>query len=1506
MGLKETNELLAAISRTQAKFLDGVDAGEVFASLLDDFIILSGSEFGFIGQVQTDDAGNPSLKIDAISDMGWNSHISDPPDLGKAVGLEFYSFNNLFGEVVTTESPVISNAPLHDRRSSGLPEGHPNLKTFMGVPVRSGAEMVGMIGVANRQDGYEPGLVEFLQPLLDAYGHIIALMRANKQRSALQTRLSAIVETAADAIVVINCEGIVISANPAVENIFGYRPEQVLGHNVSMLMFGTNESSHNAYLEQYLKTGEKNIIGVGRELKGLKTNGDVFPLHLSVSEFEVDGERFFTGVVRDISELKKMEDTSRRLEQTLDQVYDSVFIFDPESLCFNYVNEGAVRQVGYSKQELYDMTLLDINPSCSEESFREMVEPLLRRNKDSLTFITEHKSKDGENIPVEIQLQYIAAGNGAPRFVSIVRDIRDRIEKEQALRESDERLRRSQYFANVGTWDWNIKTGDLYWSERIAPLFGYREGELETTYENFVNAVHPDDRQSVIDAVNACVEKGQEYNIQHRCVWPDGTERWMLERGDVTRDSNGEPMHMLGVVQDITELKKAQFDLLNAKEDAERANRAKSDFLSRMSHELRTPLNAIMGFAQLFEYDKTASTQHKETATEIYQAGKHLRTLIDDVLDLAKIEAEHVDVVLEPLALTQVVEQCSNLIQPLVEKRGVTLEIEINQCSEIYVLADQTRLKQVLLNLLSNAVKYNREHGIVTLSCEKLAEDKVRFNVSDTGMGISEQDLEHLFKPFSRLVNELSDVEGSGIGLCITKQFVELMQGRIGVESQPGRGSNFWIDLEVADTPVVAELLKQEAQEQRVAVEMSDSLMKKVSEAKILVVEDNPTNRMVFESQLSTLGFHAEVVEGPEKVLGTLDQVPYDLILTDIHMPGMDGYDFVRYLRELEQRIGKRTPVIAVSANVMTGERERCLAAGMDDSISKPVDIDELKETILHWLSLDERTPEHQRDDSQVVPIVPTASLCLNIDRLSTLVGGDVKQQLAIINNFVENVPESVTEIQCAYKKSDAEQLNFWAHRFKSSASAIGAESLARMCKSIEGLAGQKSWSAIAPLMTEFDGLVEKTLDALGEARIGLENDEVESSTADAEIQHQIGAALVVDDDPVVLNTVTAALKNLGVSSVFAASSGQEALSIMASYWSEIDVVLCDLKMPEMDGVEYLRHLVSRDYKGAVILLSGEDNRVLGAARQLADAHSFGFVEAMQKPIEQVQLANVLAKVSNKKAPFARPAQSEITLEELKQAIIEDQFIVYYQPKIDAFSRQLVGVESLIRWQHPEKNFIMPDQFIPLAEENGLIDEVTDLVLNKAFCQLKQWRHSGLDISVSVNIAVGTIGRHIDFPERVLGFLDQHRLEPQDVILELTEGGLMKDIATTLDALVRLRLKGVTLSIDDFGTGYSTFRQLQGIPFAELKIDKEFVMNAVSDPASRAILESSVVLGQKLGMKLVAEGVETMEDWTLLKKLGCHMVQGYYVSRPLPSDELLEWLNDWQAKNGMPALKANP
>lgn len=270
-----------------------------------------------------------------------------------------------------------------------------------------------------------------------------------------------------------------------------------------------------------------------------------------------------------------------------------------------------------------------------------------------------------------------------------------------------ERLRRGQIFANIGTWEWNIITNDLYWSERIAPLFGHTEGTLETSYDNFLASIHPDDRQSVIDAVNACIESDAPYEIEHRIVWPDGTIRWLMERGAVIRDSNGKPLQMLGVVQDVTERVAAEQALIAAREEADRANQSKSEFLSSMSHELRTPLNAILGFGQLMEYDEDLSEEHADNVNEILKAGQHLLSLINEVLDLAKVESGKLDLSLEPVSLRPVVEECLSLLVTLADQRNISLHHHKTQ--NVAVRADRTRLKQSLLNLISNAIKYNRE-----------------------------------------------------------------------------------------------------------------------------------------------------------------------------------------------------------------------------------------------------------------------------------------------------------------------------------------------------------------------------------------------------------------------------------------------------------------------------------------------------------------------------------------------------------------------------------------------------------------------------------------------------------------------------------------------------------------------------------------------------------------------------------------------------------------------------
>ena len=369
-----------------------------------------------------------------------------------------------------------------------------------------------------------------------------------------------------------------------------------------------------------------------------------------------------------------------------------------------------------------------------------------------------------------------------------------RKEVKHALEKSENRFKMSQTFANIGTWDWNIKSGDLYWSDRIPALFGGEEGNMETSYDNFVAAIHPEDREMVVGAINSCIENNDEYDIEHRVIWPDGSIHWLHESGDMVHDEDGNPANMLGVVQDVTAKKDAEVKIILAKEEADRANKAKSEFLSSMSHELRTPLNAILGFGQMLELDAdTFNETQQGNVKEIIYAGNHLLTLINEVLDLAKIESGKLDIVMEKVDFDEVLEKSVALIEPLAAKRNIELS-NLAIGKGYIVCADKVRLTQVLVNILSNAVKYNHENGHITIKSELVATQRLRISITDSGGGISKQNIDKLFNPFERL-DAKNNVEGSGIGLVICKSLMELMGGTIGVKSTLGEGSTFWVEI---------------------------------------------------------------------------------------------------------------------------------------------------------------------------------------------------------------------------------------------------------------------------------------------------------------------------------------------------------------------------------------------------------------------------------------------------------------------------------------------------------------------------------------------------------------------------------------------------------------------------------------------------------------------------------------------------------------------------------------
>ncbi|MDP2678000.1 MAG: EAL domain-containing response regulator [Rhodoferax sp.] len=384
---------------------------------------------------------------------------------------------------------------------------------------------------------------------------------------------------------------------------------------------------------------------------------------------------------------------------------------------------------------------------------------------------------------------------------------------------------------------------------------------------------------------------------------------------------------------------------------------------------------------------------------------------------------------------------------------------------------------------------------------------------------------------------------------------------------------------------------------------------------------------------------------------------------------------------------------------------------------------------------------------------------------------------------------------------------------------------------------------------------------------------------------------LLVDDDRFALKLHTRLLANCGFGNVVAHEHATDAVALLELDNQAFGLILCDLQMPRMDGVEFIRQLVRIRYAGALVLVSGEDSRILQTAEKLSKAHRLNVLGILKKPVSSEQLQQVL---KHNQLPVAKwPAASKIYAREaLSLAISGDELVNYYQPKVDLVSGMVTGVETLVRWRHPVDGLVYPDQFIGLAEKTGLIDDLTRVVLDGALRQARTWQDAGLQLCVAVNVSMDNL-ISLDFPDFVAQAVRQAGVPPTSLILEVTESQLMNDPLMALDILTRLRLKRISLSIDDFGTGHSSLAQLRDIPFDELKVDRSFVHGVGRDPSLRTLFDASLGMGRQLGMKTVAEGVEDREDWDFLRLGGCDTAQGYFIARPMPGAELPGWIDDW-------------
>jgi EAL domain-containing protein (putative c-di-GMP-specific phosphodiesterase class I) len=396
---------------------------------------------------------------------------------------------------------------------------------------------------------------------------------------------------------------------------------------------------------------------------------------------------------------------------------------------------------------------------------------------------------------------------------------------------------------------------------------------------------------------------------------------------------------------------------------------------------------------------------------------------------------------------------------------------------------------------------------------------------------------------------------------------------------------------------------------------------------------------------------------------------------------------------------------------------------------------------------------------------------------------------------------------------------------------------------------------------------------------------------------------LVVDDEPFALRLITHQLGLLGFPNVIAHDRATEALALLEADVHAADVILLDLQMPEMDGVEFVRHLGQLRFPGSLILLSAEDERIIETARKLARAHNLDVRGALHKPVTPDQLQLLLGDMPRPSLRTAKKPTRHYSPVRLLQAIVQRELFNVYQPQVELATGQVVGVETLVRWEHPEDGVVDPEHFIPLAEEHHLIDDLTRSMLGHALMQARAWDEAGLRLHVGVNISMDNLGA-LDFPDFVARALATAGVPPEQLVLEVTESRLMTNALSALDILTRLRLKHIGLSIDDFGTGHSSLAQLRDIPFDELKLDRGFVHGAHRDNANRAILEANLGMARQLGMRSVAEGVEDEEDWVLLRQLRCDLAQGYFIARPMAGREVIGWIQQWEARR--PSLIGTP
>lgn len=871
------------------------------------------------------------------------------------------------------------------------------------------------------------------------------------QLDQTELRFKLMFDSSPNTIIVVGEQGNIAMINSKGEELFGYPDGQLIGKPIEVLIPEEIHQHHVNLRNQFIQQPLDHSVATRGPIVGVNRQGAKIPLEIGLNPFTSEGQRYVLATITDISQRQKMEAEIRYNVQRFKDLTDLSSDWSWETNRrgeFTFVSENIEALLGYPAEQMIGCNLTQFVPDPEAER----IQPLFRQfflNREAFKRIEYNMNRrDGatltmlaSGVPLYDEQNQFTGFRGINQDITAQKSAQQDLQKyqhnlEEMVRLRTDSLQRAEQLAHVGSWHLDVRSDDLTWSSETFRIFGVEE-EQGITQERFLDLIHEEDRQRVSRAWDQA-KRGSRFDVQHR-ITVNGKTRWVREMADVVMGEEGEPLYAHGAAQDITRQKEAVQQTVQAARSAQASAKAKSDFLANMSHEIRSPMNAVLGTTFLLGETELDENQRSYVKT-LASTSRSLLHIIDDILDFSKIESGHLQLESQPFSLLDLLKNIENSMAGLEKRPEVDFIIEPGPKGIDMLRGDSLRIQQILTNFIANAFKFT-EQGQARL---RIIEKKrtplggqenvtLRFEVSDTGVGIDKKNQKLIFNAFSQEdVSTTRQFGGTGLGLSISEKLVHLMEGKIGVISEPGEGSTFWFELSLP-------LMNSKKSDITEIPTVSEST--RLDQLCALIVDDGDINREMTRDILAKYGIEVKLANNGAEAVEIIKQEGYlvDFIIMDVQMPVMDGLTATRILR---YRTGYHKPIIGLSAGVLSSQSRDALEAGMDIFLAKPIKVPELINAI-------ESLTRKQMGTEEPVPQPETAIIASSFKGLDIEHGlancGDQQRYRKYLEKFVlqyRSLPQEVASHIDHGQFDEAEQR---VHKLKGIAGTLGMRDLGHL-----------------------------------------------------------------------------------------------------------------------------------------------------------------------------------------------------------------------------------------------------------------------------------------------------------------------------------------------------------------------------------------------------------------------------------------------------------------------------